>query len=202
MQGGLSASYMVVRVWYDGRVEDLAGPLHLVEALDLARETAGLERTVYIRAPDDGSGRPTGPLFGEVPGTSPGQKFHRRVDLKKAGLMRNLQQGIDFCAEGALAIVFAGGYVDDEWSDDPWYTGEGGQDVPGGRQVLDQEMVRGNRGLTRNLREGLPVRVVRKVARSDGDYDFVYEGLFHVVDHMYSPGRNGPKVHRFKLRRL
>jgi hypothetical protein len=26
--------------------------------------------------------------------------------------------------------VFSGGYADDEWSeDDPWYTGEGGQDV-------------------------------------------------------------------------
>ena len=116
--------------------------------------------------------------------------------------MRNLQQGIDFCAEGALAIVFAGGYIDDEWSDDPWYTGEGGQDVPGGHQVLDQELVRGNGGLMRNLREGLPVRVVRKVLRPDGDYGFVYEGLFHVVDHTYSPGRDGPKVFRFKLRRL
>jgi len=193
---------MVVRVWYDGRVEDVAGPLQRAGALERARETAGLERTVYMRAPDDGSVRSTSPLFGEVPGVRPGQTFHRRIDLNKAGLVRNLQQGIDFCAEGALAIVFAGGYVDDEWSDDPWYTGEGGQDAPGGRQVLDQEMVRGNRGLMRNLREGLPVRVVRKVVRPDGDYDFVYEGLFHVVDHMYSPGRDGPKVYRFKLRRL
>jgi len=201
-QGDLAASYMVVRVWYDGRVEDVAGPLHLAQALERARETAGLERTVYMRAPDDGTARPTAALFGEVSGIRPGQIFHRRIDLNKAGLVRNLQQGIDFCAEGALAIVFAGGYVDDEWSDDPWYTGEGGQDAPGGRQVLDQEMVRGNRGLMRNLREGLPVRVVRKVVRPDGDYDFVYEGLFHVVDHMDSPGRDGPKVYRFKLRRL
>ena len=199
-QGDLAPSYMVVRVWYDGRVEDVGGPSHLTEALELARETAGLEHTVYMRAPDDGVPRSTR-FFGEVPGVRPGQIFHRRIDVKKAGLVRNLQQGIDFSAEGALAIVFAGGYTDDEWSDDPWYTGEGGQDVPGGRQVLDQEMVRGNRALMRNLREGLPVRVVRKVVRPDGDYDFLYEGLFHVVDHMYIPGRDGPKVYRFKLRR-
>ena len=71
----------------------------------------------------------------------------------------------------------------------------------GGRQIRDQELVRGNLALMRNLRTGLPVRVIRKVVGQDGDYDFVYEGLFHVVDHMFSPGRDGPKVYRFRLRR-
>jgi len=117
-------------------------------------------------------------------------------------MFRSLQQGIDFTSEGAVAIVFSGRYVDDEWSeDDPWYTGEGGQDVVGGRHIKDQELVRGNLALMRNLRSGLPVRVIRKVARQNGDYDFKYEGLFHVVDQMFSPGRHGPKVYRFRLRR-
>jgi hypothetical protein len=201
-QGELGVGYMVVRIWHDGRVEDVVGPLPNLEALNQARDTAGLERTVYMRAPDESAEGSGAPLFGHVPGVTIGQTFHRRVDLQRAGIFRSLQQGIDFSSEGALAVVFSGGYVDDEWSDEgPWYTGEGGQDVIGGRQVRDQELVRGNMALMRNLRSGLPVRVIRKIFHANGDYDFAYEGLFHVVDHMYSPGRDGPKVYRFKLRR-
>jgi len=201
-QGELGAGYMVVRIWYDGRVEEMAGPVSRADALTRASKAAAAERTVVMRAPDDASLRGEAPLFGDVPGVALGKSFHRRVDLQRAGMFRSPQQGIDFTSEGALAIVFSGGYVDDEWSDDdPWYTGQGGQDMMGGRQIRDQELVRGNLALMRNLRTGLPVRVIRKVVRQDGDYDFVYEGLFHVVDQMFSPGREGPKVYRFRLRR-
>jgi hypothetical protein len=201
-QGDLGAGYMVVRIWYDGRVEEMAGPLSRTDALTQANRAAAAEGTVMMRAPDDQSLRGSALLFGELPAIRPGQTFHRRVDLQRAGMFRSLQQGIDFTSEGAVAIVFSGGYVDDEWSDeDPWYTGEGGQDKVGGRQIHDQELVRGNLALTRNLRTGLPVRVIRKVERDDGDYDFMYEGLFHVVDQIFSPGRDGPKVYRFRLRR-
>ena len=94
------------------------------------------------------------------------------------------------------------GYADDEWSeDDPWYTGQGGQDEPRGRQVRDQELVDGNLGLERSYRAGLPVRVIRRVSTGT-DYEYVYEGLYHVVDTHYGPSRDGPKVHRFRLRRL
>lgn len=98
--------------------------------------------------------------------------------------------------------MFAGGYVDDLWSeDDPWYTGMGGQDTPGGRQVRDQEMTLGNRALMTNIREGLPIRVIRKIGRGS-DFEYLYEGLYYVVDHTYQPGRDGPKVFRFQLRRV
>ena len=201
-QGQLGAGYMVVRIWYDGRVEEIAGPVGRADVLTRASKAVAAERTVVMRAPDDESLRGAVPLFGDVPGVAPGKSFHRRVDLQKAGMFRSPQQGIDFTSEGALAIVFSGGYVNDEWSNnDHWYTGQGGHDMMGGRQIRDQELVRGNLALTRNLRTGLPVRVIRKVTRQDGDYDFVYEGLFHVVDHMFSPGREGPKVYRFRLRR-
>jgi SAD/SRA domain len=104
-----------------------------------------------------------------------------------------------------MAVVFSGGYADDEWSeDDPWYTGQGGQggqDEPRGRQVRDQELVDGNLGLERSYRAGLPVRVIRRVSTGT-DYEYVYEGLYHVVDTHYGPGCDGPKVHRFRLRRL
>ena len=51
-------------------------------------------------------------------------------------------------SEGACSIVLSGGYEDD--IDDLnyiLYTGQGGQDKPGGKQVADQEYVRGNKAL-------------------------------------------------------
>jgi hypothetical protein len=200
--GGPQAAHMVIRIWHDGRVEDVAGPASRPAALELARSQARHERTVYLRAPDDvPAGRPA-PAFGEVPGVTPGQRFSRREDLRRAGLHRGAQQGIDWSAEGALAIVFSGGYADDEWSeDDPWYTGEGGQDAPGGRQVRDQELTRGNLAMVKSHRAGLPIRVVRKVVVG-GDYEYVYEGLYRVEEWHPEPSRDGPRVYRFRLRRL
>lgn len=129
----LHAGYMVVRIWHDGRVEDVGGPMDRPAALALARTQARTERTVYLRAPDDVPIDRPAPVFGDVPGVLPGGRFHRRDDLRRAGLHRRNQHGIDWTSEGALAVVFSGGYADDEWSeDDPWYTGEGGQDVPAG----------------------------------------------------------------------
>jgi len=197
----LQAGYMVVRIWHDGRVEDVAGPTDRQAALALARTQARIERTVYLRAPDDVAPDLAGAAFGEVPGVRPGARFHRREDLRRAGLHRRTQQGIDWTSEGALAVVFSGGYADDEWSeDDPWYTGQGGQDEPRGRQVRDQELVDGNLGLERSYRAGLPVRVIRRVPVGT-DYEYVYEGLYHVVDTHYGPSRDGPGVYRFRLRR-
>jgi hypothetical protein len=200
--GGPQAAHMVIRIWHDGRVEDVAGPASRPAALEFARSQARHERTVYLRAPDDvPAGRP-GPAFGEVPGVTPGQRFSRREDLRRAGLHRGAQQGIDWTAEGALAIVFSGGYADDEWSeDDPWYTGEGGQDAPSGRQVHDQELTRGNLALARSRQAGLPVRVIRKVAVA-GDYAYEYEGLFQVMDVRRQRSQDGPMVYRFQLRRI
>jgi putative restriction endonuclease len=140
------------------------------------------------------------PAVGEVLGVAPGQRFSRREDLRRAGLHRRTQQGIDWSSESALAVVFSGGYADDAWSDDdPWYTGEGGQDAPGGRQVRDQELTGGNMALVKSYRAGLPVRVIRKVA-TERDYEYMYEGLYHVVDMHFGPSRDGPKVYRFQLR--
>lgn len=195
------AGYMVVRIWHDGRVEDVDGPTDRLSALSLARSLARTERTVYLRAPDDVPLDQPGPVFGEVPGVAPGSHFRRREDLRRAGLHRRTQQGIDWTSEGALAVVFSGGYVDDEWSeDDPWYTGEGGQDAPRGRQVRDQDLTGGNLALERSYRAGLPVRVIRRVPAGN-DYEYVYEGTYHVVDRVLVPSRDGPRVYRFRLRR-
>jgi hypothetical protein len=154
-QQALRAGYMVVRIWHDGRVEDVAGPTDRQGALVLARTQARIERTVYLRAPDDLPLDQPGPVFGDIAGVLTGARFHRREDVRRAGLHRGTQQGIDWTSEGALAVVFSGGYTDDEWSEtDPWYTGQGGQDEPRGRQVRDQELVDGNLALERSYRSG------------------------------------------------
>jgi hypothetical protein len=140
------------------------------------------------------------PVFGKIPGTNRGDRFKRRAEIRLAGLHRQPGRGIDGSAEGAVAVVFAGGYIDDVWdSREAWYTGEGGQDRRG-RQVHDQQLVRGNLALQRNVESGLPVRVLRRVDKG-GDFEYIYEGLYAVEDCRYEPGKDGPKVFRFLLRR-
>jgi len=96
-------------------------------------------------------------------------------------------------------VVFSGGYSDDVWDpDEAWYTGEGGLDRRG-HQVHDQELIRGNLALQRNIEKSLPVRVVRQVETHDS-FEYVYEGLYQVVDSRLEAGRDGPHVYRFLLR--
>jgi hypothetical protein len=156
---------------------------------------------VYLLSPEEPAHEGHAVPFGDVPGVRAGQRFRRKQDLRIAGIHRQPQRGIDWTSEGALAIVFSSGYADDSWSaEEAWYTGEGGQDEPGGQQVADQEPVRGNKALIANFHEGLPVRVIRR-SEGDGDYGFVYEGIYYIVDYTYGPGRHGPKVYRFLLRK-
>ena len=64
--------------------------------------------------------------------------------------------------EGSSSIVISGGYEDDiDNLDYILYTGQGGQDAPGGKQVSDQEFTRGNKGLLLSKEYNLPVRVTR-----------------------------------------
>src|SRR5690242_11381604 len=91
----------------------------------------------------------TGRVFGEIPGYPVGTEFHDREALHQAGVHRPLQAGISGAAEeGADSIVVAGGYEDDEdFGAVIVYTGHGGNNPGTGRQVADQELVRGNLAL-------------------------------------------------------
>jgi hypothetical protein len=141
------------------------------------------------------------PHFGEVAGVVPGQRFHRRDDLRREGLHRQPGRGIDASPEGACAVVFAGGYSDDSWNpSEAWYTGEGGQDTRG-RQVRDQKLVRGNLALKTSLDRRKPVRVIRKIDKGISDFEYVYEGLYEVSDYRHDASKDGPKVFRFLLRK-
>ena len=199
--GEPSLNYVVARIWHDGRIELLGEPASREEAVAKAQRQARLEKTVCMLAPEEQPQELHSAAFGELPGVRQGQRFRRKQDLRNAGIHRQPQRGIDWTPEGALAIVFSSGYADDSWSaEEAWYTGEGGQSEPGGLQVADQELVRGNKALVANFHEGLPVRVIRRSERG-GDYEFVYEGVYYVVDYTYGPGRHGPMVYRFLLKK-
>ncbi|MGW2092087.1 YDG/SRA domain-containing protein [Promicromonospora sukumoe] len=140
--------------------------------------------------------------FGEIPGFPPGSTFASREDLRKAGLHRHGQAGISGrWRDGADAIVVSGGYVDDlDEGDRLVYTGQGGQ--VGGRQVKDQELIRGNLALAVAEENGLPVRVIRG---ADGDpahspkHGLRYDGLYVVTQHWQEPSVDGPLIWRYVL---
>src|SRR5438309_6467263 len=95
-QGGDATRYAVLRIWYDGHVDDLGEETDREAALARANQTAVAEKTVYMRAPDEAL--PDGghsPMFGAIPGVRPGQSFRRRADLQSARLHRGSQGGID-----------------------------------------------------------------------------------------------------------
>ena len=96
---------------------------------------------------------------GPVTGVRAGDLFENRKALMAASLHRFTQQGISWSnATGADAIVLSGGYVDDEdLGDEIIYTGEGGRDSLTGKQVKDQEMVRGNEAMQRSFQMGQPI---------------------------------------------
>jgi hypothetical protein len=102
-------------------------------------------------------------LFGHVPGYPEGSRFESRAELSKAGVHRPTVAGISGSErEGADSIVLSGGYEDDQdLGDEIVYTGHGGRDPGGGRQIADQNFTRGNRALAYSSLNGLPVRVVR-----------------------------------------
>ena len=82
-------------------------------------------------------------FFGELENIKVGQIFKDRDELSKARVHGPTMSGIwGRESEGACSIVLSGGYEDD--IDDLnyiLYTGQGGQDKPGGKQVSNQEFV-------------------------------------------------------------
>jgi putative restriction endonuclease len=74
------------------------------------------------------------------------------------------------------------------------YTGHGGRDPNSGRQIANQKLTRGNLALAKNVANGIPVRVIRKV---DGTYR--YDGLYRVERYWPAKGKLGYVVYRYRL---
>lgn len=146
-------------------------------------------------------------VFGEISGVPAGRLFPNRAEVRAAGLHRHLQSGISgHPDEGADAIIVSGGYKDDQdYGDRIVYTGEGGRDSNTGRQIGDQSLTGGNKGLVVSEAEGLPVRVIRG-AKGDRAYSpaagYRYDGLFSVVRHWVEPSVDGPLIFRYELEKL
>ena len=82
-------------------------------------------------------------LFGHIDGTKEGQVFVSREELGLSGIHRPPMHGIwGREAEGSASIVISGGYEDDvDDGDYILYTGQGGQDAPGGKQIDRKSVV-------------------------------------------------------------
>lgn len=146
-------------------------------------------------------------VFGQLNAVSVRDTFPTRAAVRSAGLHRHLQGGISgHPGQGADAIIVSGGYKDDrDYGSWILYTGEGGRDPNTGRQVRDQVMAGGNKGLAVSEAGGLPVRVIRG---SKGDplhsppTGYRYDGLFSVERHWAEPSSDGPLIYRYELREL
>lgn len=135
-------------------------------------------------------------MFGHIPGVRIGTTFQDREALVQAGVHRQNQAGISGKERGgAESIVLSGGYEDDiDDGDVVVYSGHGGRDPNTGKQIADQELMRGNLALAKNVADGTPVRVIRRV---DGQYR--YDGLYYVEKYWPERGRSGFVVYRYRL---
>ena len=141
-------------------------------------------------------------FFGNPKNVKVGQVFNSRIELAKAGIHKPLMAGIwGREKEGACSVVLSGGYEDDiDNADNILYTGQGGQDVPGGKQIKDQEFIRGNRALQISCDSFLPVRVTRGFQIKNGpSQGYRYDGIYFVKSYKRSKGKSGFYVCRFHL---
>jgi len=140
--------------------------------------------------------------FGEIENVKVGQIFENRDALSKARIHGPTMAGIwGRENEGACSIVLSGGYEDD--IDDLnyiLYTGQGGQDRPGGKQVANQEFVKGNKALVLSHKYNLPVRVSRGHQIKNGpNKGYRYDGLYYVNRFERIKGKSGFYICRFHL---
>ena len=141
-------------------------------------------------------------IFGNIENIDVGQIFENREMLSKARIHGPTMAGIwGRESEGACSIVLSGGYEDDiDELDYIFYTGQGGQDIPGGKQVADQEFVRGNKALMLSCKYSLPVRVTRGYQIKNGPTKgYRYDGLYYVNKFERVKGKSGYYICRFHL---
>jgi putative restriction endonuclease len=141
-------------------------------------------------------------IFGNIENIEVGQVFENREALSKARIHGPTMAGIwGRESEGACSIVLSGGYEDDiDELDYIFYTGQGGQDIPGGKQVADQEFIRGNKALMLSCKYSLPVRVTRGYQIKNGPTKgYRYDGLYYVNKFERVKGKSGYYICRFHL---
>lgn len=134
-----------------------------------------------------------------------GTKFANRQEMSIKRIHGPTQAGIwNDGSDYAVSIVVSGGYVDD--SDDMdtiLYTGQGGRDPTSGRQIKDQELTRGNKGLYNSMKLKYPVRVIRGFQVEMGpEKGYRYDGLYLVTSSRIEASIDGPMIWRFVLEKI
>lgn len=140
--------------------------------------------------------------FGHIENIKVGQLFKDRDALSKSKIHGPTMAGIwGREAEGACSIVLSGGYSDDiDELDYIYYTGHGGQDKPGGRQISNQNFVKGNKALMLSCNYKLPVRVTRGFQIKNGPpKGYRYDGIYYVNEYERIKGKDGFYICRFHL---
>lgn len=146
-------------------------------------------------------------IFGHIEGVDEGQYFANRLELSFSKVHKPIQAGISGSQnEGSDSIVISGGYEDDEdYGNLIIYTGHGGRKGGSTKQVVDQELIRGNLALAQNVKNGMPVRVIRgrdKKSKFSPEEGYRYDGLFRVESYWKEKGLSGFNVWRYKLRKI
>ncbi|KAE8745308.1 hypothetical protein FOCC_FOCC007992 [Frankliniella occidentalis] len=169
-----------------------------------------------LSQPNRNVARPPRPnTYGSIDGVRVGTWWETRLDCNYDGIHRPTVAGIHQGPDGAYSVALSGGYEDDvDLGDSFTYTGEGGRDLKGtannpknlrtAPQSKDQQLVRGNLALSRNVETGNPVRVIRgyklnsKFAPERG---YRYDGLYNITKFWESYGKSGFKVYKFAFQR-
>lgn len=141
-------------------------------------------------------------IFGEIEGTKIGDVFKDRKSLSKSKIHTPTMSGIwGRQNEGACSIVLSEGYEDDiDELDYIFYTGHGGQNVPGGKQTSDQVPLRGNKAMMLSVEYDLPIRVTRGHQTKNGPpKGYRYDGIYYVNRYEKIKGKSGFYVFRFHL---
>mmetsp|Transcript_8053 Transcript_8053/g.23879 ORF Transcript_8053/g.23879 Transcript_8053/m.23879 type:complete len:1721 (-) Transcript_8053:2384-7546(-) len=137
---------------------------------------------------------------GHVPGARVGQRFDGKGALCFARLHCNINAGID-CLQGkaAFAVVITGGYEDNDDTGQRFtYSGMGGRGKDG-HQVKDQTWTAGNEALRLAMRQGIPVRVCRRVSQGNSAPVFSYDGLYRIIKAERKPGAAGFLICKFRM---
>ena len=143
---------------------------------------------------------------GELEGVPIGLRLSGRGEAAILGIHRSILSGIDAEKEQpCFAVCMAGKYDDDDndvnHREDGIivYTGMGGLNKKGDRQVEDQMDTVANASLILSNRTGDPIRLLRKVG-AKGGREYQYDGLYQCFDYKYEASLDGPKVYKFLLR--
>jgi hypothetical protein len=120
--------------------------------------------------------------LGHLEAVPVGTVFHKRREVRDAGLHRHLVNGIDGDECVTRSIVAAGIYSGDrDYGVSLWYAGQGGLDRDTGVQVGHQRFEGPNAGLAASSGTGLAIRLIRGWGPRKGAKVYRYDGLYQVT---------------------